>query len=124
MSEHNLVVLRGTLAGDPRTRELPSGSVITQFDITTRDDGGTQSVPVAWFDAPATGRDLAAGTDVVVVGSVRRRFFKAAGATQSRTEVVAERIVAARRGREVQRLLGSARGLLDPVSAESGAELG
>jgi single-strand DNA-binding protein len=123
VSEHNLVVLRGTLAGDPRTRELPSGSVLTQFDITTRDDGGTQSVPVAWFDAPATGRDLAAGADVVVVGSVRRRFFKAGGATQSRTEVVAERIVAARRGREVRRLLGSACLLLDPVSAEAGAEL-
>jgi single-strand DNA-binding protein len=119
VSEHNLVVLRGTLAGDPRTRELPSGSALTQFDVTTRDDGRAQSVPVAWFDAPASGRGLAAGTDVVVVGSVRRRFFRTAGATQSRTEVVAERIVAARRGREVRRLLESAGLLLDPLGAES-----
>jgi len=124
VSAHNLVVLRGTLAADPRTRELPSGSALTQFDVTTRDEGGTQSVPVAWFDAPATGRALAAGTDVVVIGSVRRRFFRAGGATQSRTEVVAERIVATRRGREVRRVLGSACLLLDPVSAEQGAELG
>jgi single-strand DNA-binding protein len=71
-------------------------------------------VPVAWFDAPATGRDLAAGTDVVVVGSVRRRFFRAGDATQSRTEVVAERIVAARRGREVQRLLGAVIATIGP----------
>ena len=118
MSEHNLVVLRGTLAGEPRTRDLPSGSALTQFDVTTRDDGRTQSVPVAWFDAPASGRGLTAGTDVVVVGSVRRRFFRTAGATQSRTEVVAERIVAARRGREVRRLLESAGLLLDPRGAE------
>lgn len=124
MSERNLVVLRGTLAGDPRTRDLPSGSVLTQFDITTRDEGGTHSVPVAWFDAPVSGRNLGPGTDVVVVGSVRRRFFRAGGATQSRTEVVAERIVAARRARDVRRLLGAASVLLDPMSAEPSAELG
>ena len=53
MSERNLVVLRGTLAAEPRTRELPSGSVLSQFDVTTRDSGGAQSVPVAWFDPPA-----------------------------------------------------------------------
>ena len=75
-------------------------------------------MPVAWFDAPATGRALTAGTDVVVVGSVRRRFFRTAGATQSRTEVVAERIVAARRGREVRRLLESVGLLPDPRGAE------
>ena len=126
MSERNLVVLRGMLSADARTRELPSGTVLTQFDLTTRDDGGTQSVPVAWFDPPASQRDLAPGTEVVVIGSVRRRFFRAGGATQSRTEVVADKVLGARRKREVQRALGTARRLLDvdPDSAEPGAELG
>ena len=124
MSEHNLVVLRGTLAGESTLRELSSGSVVLQFDVTTRDDAGTQSVPVAWFDPPASGRDLAAGTEIVVVGSVRRRFFRAGGATQSRTEVVAERAVAARRGKEVRRMLGAATALLDPFEGEPAAPPG
>jgi single-strand DNA-binding protein len=112
VSENNLVVLRGTLAGDPRPRELPSGSLLLQFDVTTRDDGGTQSVPVAWFDPAATGVPAAAGEDLVVIGSVRRRFFRAGGATQSRTEVVAEQVIAADRRRQVVRALAGLRRLL------------
>jgi single-strand DNA-binding protein len=108
MSERNLVVLRGTVAAEPRVRELPSGSVLAQFDVTTRDDGGTQSVPVAWFDPPGATARFEAGAEVVVVGSVRRRFFRAGGATQSRTEVVAEKVVPARRGRDARRVLDAA----------------
>lgn len=108
MSERNLVVLRGTLASDPRTRELPSGSVLTQLDVTTRDAAGTQSVPVAWFDPPAAAAGLQPGADLVVIGSVRRRFFRAGGATQSRTEVVADKVVPARRGRDVKRAVDAA----------------
>ena len=116
MSEHNLVVLRGTLSSEPRTRELPSGSVLSQFDITTRDAGGTQSVPVAWFDPPSSGADWEAGAELIVLGSVRRRFFRAGGTTQSRTEVVAEKVVAARRGRDVKRLVEAAcRALQAPI---------
>jgi hypothetical protein len=82
VSENNLVVLRGTLAADPRSRELPSGTVVLQFDVTTRDDGGgTQSVPIAWFEPAPSGVPAAAGDDIVVIGSVRRRFFRASGAT-------------------------------------------
>jgi single-strand DNA-binding protein len=112
VSENNLVVLRGTLVSDPRTRELPSGSVLVQFDVTTRDDSGTQSVPVAWFEPPAAGVPASAGDDLVVIGSVRRRFFRAGGATQSRTEVVAEQVIAATRGRQIVRSLAGVRRLL------------
>jgi single-strand DNA-binding protein len=115
VSENNLVVLRGTLVADPRTRELPSGSVLVQFDVTTRDDGGTQSVAIAWFEPPAAGVPAAPGDDLVVIGSVRRRFFRVGGATQSRTEVVADQVIAARRGRHVERSLAAVRQLLgDP----------
>jgi single-strand DNA-binding protein len=112
VSAHNVVVLRGTLVAEPRVRELPSGSVLVQFDVTTRDDEGTQSVPVAWFEPPRSAVPAEAGDDVVVVGSVRRRFFRAGGVTQSRTEVVAEHVIAARRGRQVERALAAVRGLL------------
>ena len=61
---------------------------------------------------------MAAGADLVVLGSVRRRFFRAGGATQSRTEVVAEKVVAAHRGRDVKRLVETAcRALQTPVDA-------
>jgi single-strand DNA-binding protein len=108
MSASNLVVLRGTLSADVRQRELPSGQVLAQFDVTTRDDDGAHTVPVAWFDPPASAGDLRAGAEVVVTGTVRRRFFRAGGATQSRTEVVAQHVALARRGRDVRRLIEGA----------------
>jgi single-strand DNA-binding protein len=64
------------------------------------------SVPVAWID-PAPG-DLACvqqGAEIMVVGTVRRRFFRVGGATQSRTEVVAAEVVAATDRRRARRLL-------------------
>ncbi len=115
MSENNMVVLRGTLVGEPRSRELASGTVLVQFEITTRDDAGTQSVPVVWFDPPATAGQIPPGTEVAVVGSVRRRFFRTGGATQSRTEVVAERVVVANRRREVAKALAAAQAVLSPA---------
>lgn len=112
MSEHNLAVLRGRLTGEAQIRELATGQVVVQFDLTTRDDTGTHSVPVAWFDPPRGELAAGIGTELVVVGSVRRRFFRADGATQSRTEVVAERVVAATRRREVAKVLSGAQGVL------------
>jgi single-strand DNA-binding protein len=102
----NVVVLRGRISGAPRRRDLPSGSTLLQFDVTTRVDQVAVSVPVAWFDPTAS---PSADDEVVVVGQVRRRFFHAGGATQSRTEVVAERVVAANRRRDVERALDRAR---------------
>jgi single-strand DNA-binding protein len=121
MSVHNVVVLRGTLVAELRWRELPSGQRLGQFDVTTRDDTGTQSVPVAWFDPPPAADELAAGSELVVVGSVRRRFFRAGGTTQSRTEVVATKVVPARRGRDVRRALDAVARVLqaEPVPEEA-----
>ncbi len=114
MSEHNLVVLRGSLVNEPTLRQLPSGSTVLQFDVTTRDQAGTQSVPVAWFDPPPAGVAGAPGDELVVVGSVRRRFFRAGGVTQSRTEVLAEQVVPAAQRRRVRNALSAARTVLDP----------
>jgi single-strand DNA-binding protein len=96
----NLAVLVGTVAADPVARDLPSGSTVLSFDVCCDVDSGRLSVNVAWADPPPRGAaGLRAGVDVVVVGSVRRRFFRVGGATQSRTEVVVERLVRASNGR-------------------------
>jgi single-strand DNA-binding protein len=105
---NNLVLLRGALSSVPVERELPSGSTVVQLEVTTRDaDGVARSVPVIVHD-PSAKDDYAswdAGTEVVVVGSVARRFFRGGGATASRTEVVAARVVRGSQAARVERLL-------------------
>ncbi len=100
----NHVLLVGRLSSRPQQRSLASGSVLWSLELTTDTPDGAWSVPVACFDPPSElGFD--AGDEVVVVGAVRRRFFRSAGGTQSRTEVVATDVVATSARRKVQRLL-------------------
>ncbi|MCU0260224.1 MAG: hypothetical protein MUE78_04320 [Ilumatobacteraceae bacterium] len=104
MSAVNLVVLHGRVSSPPRVVELPSGSVLHQIELTTRGDE-VATVPVAWFDPTD---HLEEGAEVIVVGQVRRRFFRAGGVTASRTEVVAERVIRAGRRRTVAAALARA----------------
>lgn len=92
-------------------RELPSGSSVTQLEITTRTGDTSTTVPVAITDRVI---ELPVGTDVLVAGSVRRRFFRSGGVTQSRTEVVAAEIVRLSQKRAVSKILASATALLMP----------
>jgi single-strand DNA-binding protein len=96
----NVVILRGTLSSDPVSRDLASGSVLVSLELTTTVDEAAVSVPIAWFD-PSKEVTFAAGDALVVTGSVRRRFFRSEGRTQSRTEVVATDVVPAGRARQV-----------------------
>jgi len=94
-SARNLVIVVGCLSRAPEVRPLPSGDVLVAYEVTVAGAGRpSESVPVVWFgaedDAPAV--DAEAGDTVTVVGRVRRRFFRAGGTTQSRTEVVADEI--------------------------------
>ena len=79
----------------PRRRScapLPSGDEVLALELTVRPaEGPAESVPVAWLAAPPAAAAWAAGEEVLVIGRVRRRFFRAGGRTQSRTEVVADR---------------------------------
>lgn len=91
----NVVAIEGTLSRPAAWRALPSGDEVVNLEVSVRDDGQRAvSVPVAWFGAPARARDLDEGDAVFVVGQVRRRFFRAGGATGSRTEVVADYVAA------------------------------
>lgn len=98
----NVVVLRGRISSEPRVRELPSGSTVTQLELTTHAGDVTLSVPVVVHAAAVA---CAAGDEVVVTGRVQRRFFRAGGITQSRTEVVADQVVAAHRKRQAERAI-------------------
>jgi single-strand DNA-binding protein len=81
-----------------------------QYEVTIPSDTGrSESVPVVWYDAPASAIDLDVDERVVVVGRVRRRFFRAGGSTQSRTEVVADAVVKARQRKRVEAMLEKAR---------------
>lgn len=107
----NLSILVGTLSRAPELRELPSGDEVLSLELTVRRPGApTDSVPVAWIGAPAAAAGWAAGEELLVVGRVRRRFFRAGGATQSRTEVVATTAVPTRRAATARRALRSALG--------------
>ena len=97
----NLVVVAGGLSSSPRIRTLPSGDTVANLEITTRDGSVTRSVPVAVRQPSKVVAALTPGTEILVVGSVSRRFFSAGGHTQSRTEVVAERVMSAGSRRRV-----------------------
>ncbi|MGD9702625.1 MAG: single-stranded DNA-binding protein [Acidimicrobiia bacterium] len=112
----NVVVLQGVASSAVDRRELASGATVWSFDVTTK--GGadrSHSVPVSWVDPPARA-DVEVGADVVVLGTVRRRFFRAGGSTQSRTEVLAESVVVGRDRRRRSKLMAEA---LARVQAES-----
>ncbi|MCB1015091.1 MAG: single-stranded DNA-binding protein [Acidimicrobiales bacterium] len=105
----NVVILRGTLSRDAAARTLPSGDRLVALEVTVHPpDGPAESVPVAWFGAPESAERLAQGTEVVVRGRVRRRFFRTASGTASRTEVVATTVARARQRTRVAALLGAA----------------
>jgi single-strand DNA-binding protein len=95
----NVVILRGRLSRPPEQRVLPSGDLLAIFEVTVPASGEqrTETAPVVWPGAPASALELAEDDEVVVAGRIRRRFFRAAGSVQSRTEVVAHAVVPARR---------------------------
>jgi len=100
----NVVVLRGQLSSEPVVRELASGSSLLSLEVSTVTPDGLVSVPVAWFDPPRC-PVWERGVEVVVAGVVKRRFYRSATGTQSRTEVVAYEVVEARKRQAVRRLV-------------------
>ncbi len=109
MHESNLVLLRGRVANEPNSVTLADGAVVTNLDVSTMTETGKISVPVAVVDRSV---NVAMGDDVVVAGYVRRRFFRANGTTQSRTEVVASHLTRATRRKAVERCLAEAGALI------------
>ena len=111
----NQVLLTGRLSSAPQYRELASGSSLWSLELTTDTPEGAWSVPVAWFDPPVP-PEFGVGDEVVVLGAVRRRFFRTPAGTQSRTEVVASEVVAATSKRKVKSVLRRATERLGAVA--------
>jgi single-stranded DNA-binding protein len=105
----NLAVIWGTCSAPPEIRTLESGSRVASLAVrtpasatTTRRGRGAiaagtaTSVPVTVWDPPAWVETLDAGDAVVVVGSVRRRFFATRTGTRgAKAEVEAATIAKA-----------------------------
>jgi single-strand DNA-binding protein len=111
MSPVNLAVLAGTLSKPAEPRLLPDGTTVWELDVAIRPEGkAAATVPVSWA-APAAGQDPAAwvpGDELLVVGAVRRRFYRAGGATVSRTDVLADAVVPARQRKKASVVLADA----------------
>lgn len=110
MDAVNVAVVCGTITSEPRVRELPSGGVVTNIEVTTERAAGRVSVPIVVHDREVR---FGEGDVVVVTGHVARRFFRAGGVTQSRTELVADQIVRASQRRRVERAIARAVAALD-----------
>jgi single-strand DNA-binding protein len=105
----NVCILQGRLTRPPEQRVVGDGRSHVTYELAVdRSEGGAESVPVVWEGAPAVAVDLDVEAEVVVVGRVRRRWFRSGGATQSRTEVVAEGVVPRRATKRVAKLVGDA----------------
>lgn len=87
--ELNLAVVCGPVAGSPEVRALASGSSVASLSVRTAAGDRTTSVPVSIWDPPAWVVELDAGDEVIVLGGVRRRFFRTAAGTGSRVELEA-----------------------------------
>ena len=116
----NVVVLCGRLSRPAALRSLPSGDQLLELEVSVRREGDrADTAPVVWPDAPASAAALDVEEEVVVVGRVRRRFFRAGGSTQSRTEVIAEVVVPASETRRARAVLARAAEQLAPANGGS-----
>lgn len=98
MEAVNLSVLVGPISAPPDVRALSSGRRVATLAVrTTAGDGRNTSVPVTVWDPPAWLETLESDDDVLVVGHVRRRFYRTAtGGNGARTDVEADALAPAR----------------------------
>ena len=65
----NVVVAVGRLARPAELRVLPSGDRVVSIELTVpREKARAESVPVSWFEPPASASELGVDCDVAIVG--------------------------------------------------------
>lgn len=112
----NVAVILGRLSRPGAERVLPSGDRLLSLELSVSHAGQrAETLPVVVFEPPSSASHLDAGEEVLVIGRVRRRFFRAAGTLQARTEVVARTVVATRRAGRARKALALAMGELSQV---------
>jgi single-strand DNA-binding protein len=113
----NLAVVRGHLSSAPEVRALASGATIALIQVTARPaTGAAISVPVVVWDPPAWVEDLDVGDEIVAVGRVRRRFYRAGPVAASKVEVEADYVAPAHDKRKVTTALRRATAVLETVT--------
>jgi hypothetical protein len=115
----NLSVVAGVASGPPEVRTLESGTRLATFGLRCPSGGAGErntSVPVTVWDPAAWIETLEAGTPVVVMGSLRRRFFQRPGGVGSRVELEAELVGRTRDRRKVAAALRRAHAALEELA--------
>ena len=116
----NVAVLHGRLSSPARAKQLASGDRMVALEVTVRPEGGSaDTVPVVWFEPPEAAERWDTGLELVVVGRVRRRFYRAGPAAASRTEVVAVTVVPVSRRAAVRKALGEAAKMVAPPGTDT-----
>ena len=110
----NLALVTGTCSGPADVRVLASGTRVAALSVRSpAPDRRFTSVPVTVWDPPAWVETLEAGERVVVVGALRRRFYRSGAGVSSRVDLEATGLARARDGRRVRTLLARAAALID-----------
>lgn len=113
----NVAVVRGEVSSLPDLRVLPSDARVLQLQVTTRLEHETLTMPIAVWNPAAWVEALEPGAEIVVVGRVRRRFFRAGGATASRVELEADLVARAGDRRRVQAAMRRVNAALERLEA-------
>ena len=89
----NVVVLAGTVSAEPVERRMPSGDEVTELRLAVPEAGKRLlPLPVSAWHATVGKRALkgiSKGDDVLVHGTLVRRFYRSGAGARSLTEVVA-----------------------------------
>lgn len=93
MKHLNVALIVGVIVQTPEERELADGSKVTEFNVRVSEEGKPSStVPITLEGILG----IPVGTEVIVAGRVRRRFYRAGGSTVSRTVILAVSVIPAR----------------------------
>ena len=122
----NLAVLWGRCSAGVEVRTLESGRRVASFSVRTpaaalprrrgSGPGAATSVPVTVWEPPAWLETVEADEPLVVVGTVRRRFFATrTGGRGAKAEVEAVSVARATRG-QLDRAWQRAAGALDAIA--------
>lgn len=102
----NIAVVRGTVLREPQERTLATGQKVVSLDVNVSyDDRPNENLEVVWVDPPRNLVVPRQGNEVVAIGRVRRRFYKAGANVVSRTEVVADTVLTTRQATRITRAL-------------------
>jgi single-strand DNA-binding protein len=114
----NVAVVRGSCSSAPEVRTLDSGRVLAVLQVTTKPDADAPavSVPVVVWNPPAWVERIEAGDEIVALGRVRRRFYRAAAGAAAKTELEASVVARSNDRRRVTAVLRRAYDALEVLA--------